>query len=169
MDKGRQSRRPGRYRPTAEGGVQRAEEDDRLREIIRDTELTLAEAIQPVQLPNLNAFERKQIHQYFERRKPAFETKTYRGEGDSQVLWVFPIANLTKFAEAKAQEALETGKDIVLPPMSSYERFIVHNVLKDMESVEAVSVGEGPERHIVIQSKQFGRGLKKIMKKIKLL
>jgi hypothetical protein len=53
--------------------------------------------------------------------------------------------------------------------MSSYERFLAHEVLKDVESVESISVGEGAERHIQIQPKKFGRGLKKIIKKIKLM
>jgi predicted RNA-binding protein Jag len=122
-----------------------------------------------VQLANLNSFERKQIHRHFDRRKPAFETKTYRGEGEESVLWVFPVANLKKFVEAKAKEALETDSEVALPPMSNYERFIVHTVLKELDSIESFSVGEGAERHIEIQPKKFGRGLKKIIKKIKLM
>jgi hypothetical protein len=162
-------RPPGRYRPTGKGGFERADDDVRLQEMIREAEQQLADSTKPVQLENLNSFERKQFHQYFERRKPAFETKTYRGEGDSQVLWIFPVANLKKFAEEKAKEALETGAEVVLPPMSNYERFLVHDALKEIENIEAISVGEGPERHIEIQPKKFGRGLKKIMKKIKLM
>jgi hypothetical protein len=53
--------------------------------------------------------------------------------------------------------------------MSSYERFIVHNVLKEIDSIESSSVGEGAERHVEIQPQKFGRGLKKIIKKIKLM
>jgi hypothetical protein len=167
--RGHHDRRPGRYRPNGRGGFHRAEDETRLREIIHKAEQQLADSAQPVQLENLNPFERKQVHKHFERRKPAIETKTYRGEGDSQVLWIFPVANLKKFAEEKANEALETGADVVLPPMSNYERFIIHDALKDNESVETISVGEGEERHIEIQPKKFGRGLKKIMKKIKLM
>lgn len=168
--RGRHGRRPpGRYRPAAHGGVERAEDDSRLMEMIRDAERKLTDSTQPVQLENLNAFERKRIHQYFERRKPAFETKTYRGEGESQVLWIFPVANLKKFAEEKAKEALDTGAEVALPPMSNYERFLIHDALKALEDIETVSAGEGAERHIEIMPKKFGRGLKKIMKKIKLL
>jgi UDP-N-acetylmuramate: L-alanyl-gamma-D-glutamyl-meso-diaminopimelate ligase len=168
-DRGRHDRRPGRYRPRAEGGFERSEDDGRTKALMQEIEQKLADAIQPVQLENLNSFERKQIHQYIERNKPEFETKTYRGEGDEHVLWIFPVANLKKFAQEKANEALATDSEVAFPPMSSYERFIVHDALKVVEGVEAVSVGEGAERHIEIQPKKFGRGLKKIMKKIKLM
>jgi UDP-N-acetylmuramate: L-alanyl-gamma-D-glutamyl-meso-diaminopimelate ligase len=167
--RGRYDRRPGRYRPRAEGGFERAEDDGRIKAMIQEIEQKLADTIQPVQLENLNSFERKQIHQYIERNKPEFETKTYRGEGDEHVLWIFPVANLKKFAQEKANEALATDSEVAFPPMSSYERFIVHNALKEVEGIEALSVGEGADRHIEIQPKKFGRGLKKIMKKIKLM
>jgi hypothetical protein len=167
--KGRHDRRPGRYRPTSQGSFERTEDEDRINALIHDAEQKLAEAIHPLQLPNLNSFERKQVHQHFERRQPDFETKTYRGDGEVHVLWVFPISNLKKFVQEKANEALATDSEVTLPPMSSYERFVVHNVMKEMEGVEAVSIGEGAERHIEIHPKKFGRGLKKIMKKIKLM
>jgi len=166
---GRSEHRPGRYRPADGGGYQRTEDDPRITELIHATQQKLNDSVQPVQLPNLNAVERKQVHRYFEHQKPAFETKTYRGAGEEQVLWVFPIANLTKWAEAQAKRAVETDTDMALPPMSSYERFLVHNAIKALDSIEAVSEGEGAERHIRIQPKKFGRGLKKIIKKIKLM
>lgn len=165
----RHDKRPGRYRPSGVGGFERTEDDARINEIIRETEQKLQDSTQPVQLANLNAFERKQIHRHFERRRPAFETKTYRVDDESHVLWVFPVANLKKFVEAQAKQAIETDSEVALPPMSSYERFLAHEVLKDVESVESISVGEGAERHIQIQPKKFGRGLKKIIKKIKLM
>jgi hypothetical protein len=165
---GRHDHRPGRYRPVG-GGFERLEDDPRITALIRETEEKLRDSIQPAQLPDLNAVERKQVHRYFERYKPAFETKTYRGDGEAQVLWVFPVANLTKWTEEQAKRAVETDTEVALPPMSSYERFLVHNALKTIDSIEAVSEGEGAERHIRIQSKKFGRGLKKIIKKIKLM
>lgn len=166
---GRSEHRAGRYRPSGGGSYQRTEDDPRITELIHETQQKLNDSIQPVQLPNLNAIERKQVHRYFERQKPAFETKTYRGDGEEQVLWVFPIANLTKWVEAQAKQAVETDTEIVLPAMSSYERFLVHNVLKAIDSIDSFSEGEGAERHIRIQPKKFGRGLKKIIKKIKLM
>ncbi|MCG3120125.1 MAG: hypothetical protein ALAOOOJD_02750 [bacterium] len=166
---GRQERRPGRYRPSGEGSFERTEDDPRITALIHETEQKLTDSTQPVALPNLNAFERKQVHRYFDRLKPAFETKTYRGDDEVHVLWVFPVANLKKFAEAQAKQAVDTDNAVALPPMGSYERFIVHNVLKEIDSIESYSEGEGAERHICIQPKKFGRGLKKIIKKIKLM
>jgi len=166
---GRPEHRSGRYRPSGDGSYQRTEDDPRITELIHETQQKLNDSIQPVQLPNLNAVERKQVHRFFEFQKPAFETKTYRGNGEEQVLWVFPIANLTKWTAEQAKRAVETDTEIALPPMSSYERFIVHNVLKAIDSLESFSEGEGESRHIRIQPKKFGRGLKKIIKKIKLM
>ncbi len=160
-------RRGGRRPPSRfqEEGPQ--EVDARIQEMIDAAEARLSASHQPITLENLNPFERKQIHQHFERRKMMYETKTYR-RGEEHVLWVFPVANLKKFAESKAQEALERGEEIALPPMSNYERFIVHNILKEFGSIDTLSAGEGEGRHIVIQPKKFGRSLRKIAKKIKL-
>lgn len=142
------------------------EEDERIQQLIRNVSEMLAEANQAICLEDLNAFERKKIHQYFDR-KADFETKTYRN-GEDYLLWIFPLAKLRQLAETRAQEALETGEEIDLPPMSSYERFIVHDTLKDWDSVETISFGEGEDRHIRIKPMRFGRKLKKIVKKIKL-
>lgn len=141
--------------------------DPKITQLISEVEEKLSNSHAPVQVGQLNPFERKQVHRHFERNKALFETKTYR-DGDDHVLWIFPVANLKKFVESKAQEALDSGEDVALPPMSSYERFIVHNVLKDLGNIETTSVGEGEERHIEIHPKKFGRGLKRIVKKIKL-
>ncbi len=159
-----------------------AEIDPRIAEMIRETEEKLSATYHPVQVENLNPFERKQFHQHFERRKSLYQTKTYRREED-HVLWVFPVANLKKFLEEKAQEAQTSGASVALPPMSNYERFLAHSLLKEIGTVETASAGEGEERHITIQPKkieiiqpekmeapsQFGRGLRKIAKKIKLM
>lgn len=141
--------------------------DPKITQLISEVEEKLNSSHTPVQIGQLNPFERKQVHRHFERNKALFETKTYR-DGEDHVLWIFPVANLKKFVETKAQEALENGEDVALPPMSNYERFIVHNVLKDLGNIETTSVGEGEERHIEIHPKKFGRGLKRIVKKIKL-
>jgi len=166
---GRDDRRPGRYRPAEGGGFERSEDDPRITALIQETEQKLMDSRQPAQLENLNAFERKQVHRHFERKRPAFETKTYRGDGEAQVLWIIPVANLKKFIEAQARLAVDTDSEIALPPMSNYERFIAHNILKELDNIESSSAGEGAERHVRIQPKKFGRSLKKIIKKIKLM
>lgn len=142
------------------------EDDQRIQRLIRNAEEMLQHSNQAICLEDLNAYERKRIHQYFDG-KPDFETKTYRN-GEDFLLWIFPLKKLREYAYEKAQEALETGLEIDLPPMSSYERFIIHDALKSMESVETHSFGENEERHIRITPIKFGRRLKKMVKRLKL-
>ncbi|MEK7728545.1 MAG: R3H domain-containing nucleic acid-binding protein, partial [candidate division KSB1 bacterium] len=125
----------GGYRPREEEEV-----DPRIAEMIRETEEKLAATYHPVQVENLNPFERKQFHRHFERRKSSYQTKTYRNE-DNHVLWIFPVGNLKRFLEGKAQEAITSGVELALPPMSNYERFLAHYILKDLGTVESTSAG----------------------------
>jgi len=137
-----------------------------IREIVEKIEEKLKDSIKPEAVTGLNSFERKMVHRHFDHSKE-FHTRTYRN-GNDYTLYVYPVGNLERLAREKAQECLETGADVELPPMGSYERFVVHNAIKDIVGVESVSHGEGPDRHVQIVSKKFGRGLKKIVKKIKL-
>lgn len=41
--------------------------------------------------------------------------------------------------------------DQALPPMTSYERLMVHTVVADMSDIVSESAGEGRERHIVLK------------------
>lgn len=64
---------------------------------------------------------------------------------------------------AKRQEKLEEiakshidrvrffSKEVALPPMQPYERKLIHEFLSGYGDVESFSVGEGPERHIIIK------------------
>ncbi len=70
------------------------------------------------------------------------DVNNYRGEQKVR------LENMTK---SLAEKALETGKDVVMANMSSYERRICHMVLTEMEGVTGESEGEGEERHIVIK------------------
>ncbi|NIR49682.1 hypothetical protein GWO43_14420 [candidate division KSB1 bacterium] len=140
--------------------------NNNIRKIISDIEGKLQDSIKPEKVNGLNSFERKLVHRHFDHNKD-FETRTYRN-GDSFTLYVYPVGNLERYAKEKAQECLDTGTDVELPPMGSYERYIVHNALKEIPGVESTSQGEGRERQVQIVSKKFGRGLKKIAKKIKL-
>lgn len=137
-----------------------------IQQVIKKLEEKLQDSIQPEALSGLNSFERRLIHRHFDHNKD-IQTRTYR-KGDNFTLYVYPVGNLERFAKEKAREVFETGLDIDLPPMGSYERYIVHAALKDMDGIETASLGEGGERHVQIVSKKFGRGLKKIVKKIKL-
>jgi len=153
-------------RPTGSPSDLTGQDTTRVDQLLQEAEQALTDSINAVHLDDLSAFERKRVHEFFEH-KLDFETKTYR-DGEKHVLWVFPVGNLKKYAEAKANEALESGEAVALPPMSNYERFIIHDALKDLESVETTSEGESAERHVVITPAKFGRRLKSIAKKIKL-
>ncbi len=173
--KAKAPRRPkGQYRKGRKGQGQgranrqrprRREEDEKIQRLIRNINDLLADTNQAICLEDLSAYERKRIHQYFDN-KDDFETKTYRN-GEDYLLWVFPIAKLRQLAEEKAREALELGEEVDLPPMSNYERFIIHDTLKSWDSVETASFGEGEERHVRITPVRFGRKLKRMVKKIK--
>jgi len=141
-------------------------ENRNLRELLRQVERRLSESIKPESFTDLNSFERKLVHRHFDHNAD-YETRTYRN-GEKFTLYVYPVGNIERFAQEKAEESLESGNPVSLPPMGSYERYLVHNALKDMSGVETLSYGEGSERHVELTSHKFGRGLRKIAKKIKL-
>lgn len=64
-----------------------------------------------------------------------------RDEGDER---------LEELARSKAREARAEGEEIVLPFMTSRERWVVHNVLKDESGIETESVGEGRRKRVKI-------------------
>ena len=53
-------------------------------------------------------------------------------------------------ADRAATRALETGKEIELEPMSSTERKLVHDHLKDRPGLETFSEGEEPARCVIV-------------------
>lgn len=61
------------------------------------------------------------------------------------------ISYLTETAAMIANEVAFTGKEKALPPMSSYERRIIHVALKDRGDIVAQSEGEGDMRKVVIR------------------
>ncbi len=61
---------------------------------------------------------------------------------------------LEKMARDLAQKVLETGKEVHMANMSSYERRICHMTLAEIEGITSDSEGEGEERHIVIKKSQ---------------
>ena len=50
-----------------------------------------------------------------------------------------------------ARQAMENKQDVELPPLSAYERRIIHMALKGEEGVSTESIGEGFDRHIVVK------------------
>jgi len=139
---------------------------DKIDRLLIDIQKKLRSSNSPVCLENLTAFERKKIHSFFDT-KADFQTKTYR-DNDMYILKIFPVGNLKRLAEEKCKLVLDTGQSVFLENLSNYERFIIHDHLKNFEGIETISSGEGNSRRLEIKPKRFGRSLKKIMKKIKI-
>jgi spoIIIJ-associated protein len=61
--------------------------------------------------------------------------------------------NLQRIAASAAKKAADRGIPIRLEPMASWERRIVHIALQDSQDVVTESIGESPERKVVIMPK----------------
>ena len=61
------------------------------------------------------------------------------------------IKKLERLAKNLARDVVRTKVDAEMDNMNSYERRIVHNVLTDFKGVKTESVGEEPNRHVVIK------------------
>ena len=59
--------------------------------------------------------------------------------------------NLIRLAKKIASDVKKSKNAVELDNMNSYERRIIHNALKDEKEISTVSVGEEPNRHIVIK------------------
>ena len=59
--------------------------------------------------------------------------------------------NLERMAKRVAREVAKSKIEVKLDPMNSYERRIIHNVLNDDRYVYTESVGEEPNRCVVIK------------------
>ena len=57
---------------------------------------------------------------------------------------------VTEMAHSAASRAVRQGNKVKLPPMSAYERRIVHIALRDNDDVDTHSEGSDPDRHVVI-------------------
>lgn len=57
---------------------------------------------------------------------------------------------IESIAYSAASRADRQDREVSLKPMNPYERRLVHMALRDDERVETYSVGEGPERHVVV-------------------
>jgi spoIIIJ-associated protein len=60
------------------------------------------------------------------------------------------IEYLKALAMDTANQVIATGQKKVLPPMSSYERRVIHAQLADNKDVVTESQGDGVERYVVI-------------------
>lgn len=76
-----------------------------------------------------------------DRKRVSVDAAGYRAERQEIV---------ERQADRAAERALESGKEIELEPMSSTERRIVHQHLKDRSGIETFSEGSEPERCVVV-------------------
>ena len=61
--------------------------------------------------------------------------------------------SLERLAEASARKVVQRGMPLRLDPMVSWERWVIHTTLKDRTDVETQSVGESPDRKVVVVPK----------------
>ncbi|MBE6154756.1 MAG: hypothetical protein E7163_04215 [Firmicutes bacterium] len=61
------------------------------------------------------------------------------------------IKKLERLAKSLARDVVNTKTDVEMDNMNSYERRIVHNILTNFKGVTTESVGEEPNRHVVIK------------------
>ena len=138
--------------------------DEKVQKLIAHTEEVLRDSMEPVTIQGLNGYQRKLVHQYFEKTQE-YRVKTYR-ETENVFMKVYPVGKLRRVAEQKTQEVLMKGKAEVLPPMGSFERFIIHDYLKDRDGIKTESYGEeGKDRHVEIHP-LFGRSPKKAKRRL---
>lgn len=52
-----------------------------------------------------------------------------------------------------AKQVQESGKELELEPMPSWQRRIIHTIVGEVEGLSTESIGEGRDRHIVIKLK----------------
>lgn len=149
------------YRREDDRRHRRPEMDDDTRQAIRNAENQLANQLEAVVLDKLNPFQRKQVYRYFEKTDE-YVVKNFRDRDDSEnvMLKVYPVGNLRRLAEQKTQEVLMNVRAENLPPMGSFERFVIHDYLKERDGIKTESHGEASGRHIKI-SPLFGRTPKK--------
>lgn len=50
-----------------------------------------------------------------------------------------------------ADEVLQSGKEIEIDPIPSWQRRIIHLVIEDVEGVTSESIGEGRDRRLIIK------------------
>jgi len=138
--------------------------DKRVQESIAQVEERLRDSLGGETIRGLDGDQRKQVHKHFEKTEE-YRVKSYQ-EKEDIILKIYPVGNLRRLAEQKAQEVLMKGKPEVFPPMGSFERFVIHDYLKGREGVKTESFGEaGKDRHVEI-SPLFGRSLKKAKRKL---
>ena len=161
MERERDRRPEGRF-----GGPRRPpiETDAAAQERIDAASEHFRESLSPFSIGGLNPFQRKLIHRHFEKTGE-YKVRTLRDDAGGIELVVYPVGHLQRTAETLLQEVLMTGESRSLPSMDSYERFIVHEYLKNRGGVRTESHGEAGDRHVEIFP-IFGRTPKKAKRRL---
>ncbi len=152
-----ENRKHGRYseKPAPDPAVQEA---------IRNAEKDLLNSLVPVVLKSLTDFQQKQVHRYFSKNQEYRVKSIYTGE-NTVALKIFPVGNLIRFAETKAQEVLMKGELQVLPPMGAFERFTIHDYIQKRGGLRTESRGDDTQRHVEIFP-VFGRTPRKAKRRL---
>ncbi|MBI2355999.1 MAG: KH domain-containing protein [Candidatus Doudnabacteria bacterium] len=64
---------------------------------------------------------------------------------------------IKEIARKAAHQARASGRSVGLPPMSGYERKIVHNYLSLFSDLISESTGEGPSRRVIIKNSKLSK------------
>lgn len=91
--------------------------------------------------------------------KPCFasiDVNDYKSKREQQLI---------DLAKQGAEKALRTDSMVVLRPMSSFERRIVHVALQEIEGVATESLGQEPNRRVVIKALHESRVVKSFAQK----
>ena len=89
-----------------------------------------------------------------EYKKVVVDCENYRAQREQ---------TLKDLAVKLANKAVETGRKMILEPMSPYERRIIHAALSDNTEVKTASEGKEPARYIVVipnNAKPYDRGVR---------
>jgi spoIIIJ-associated protein len=65
---------------------------------------------------------------------------------------------LVRLATRVAEKVVKTRRNITLEPMNPYERRIIHSALQGYKDIETGSIGEEPNRKVVVRSTRGGYG-----------
>lgn len=76
--------------------------------------------------------------------KITLDTEDYRAKREEA---------LTNLAQGLAKKVMKTRKEIVLEPMKPYERRIIHTALQNYSKIKTHSIGEEPNRKLVVSFK----------------
>lgn len=65
---------------------------------------------------------------------------------------------LVRLATRVAEKVVKTRRNITLEPMNPYERRIIHSALQGFKDIETGSIGEEPNRKVVVRTTRGGSG-----------